>query len=237
MPDLILAAYLLFVLPGMQLWKTLRKKKEPAVLPDADARRAQLYKSLRFVLVPVFVMVALLAATGRGPGTIGLDIPVSVPGMWGLAAAGGLLLAAWLGTLIWERSLNDEKTAKYHADLRALEHVPQSSNEMWAVVVQTFCMGVGWELLYRGFLMLVLVPLTGTAGAVMLSAVAYGAGHGYVNPKQFIGSIVSAFLFTIGYVATHSLWWLMLLHVLLPLFGICSAYFTLNKARKAVAAG
>jgi membrane protease YdiL (CAAX protease family) len=80
------------------------------------------------------------------------------------------------------------------------------------------------QLLYRGFLMLVLTP-----GAVILAALAYGAGHGYKSRGQFAGSIVSAFLFTIGYVLTGSLWWLMLLHMGLPLFGLISS----SRARKA----
>lgn len=234
--DLVLAAYLLFVLPGMQLWRSLRKKKEHPAVKDAAARKAHFYKTLRFILVPVLAMVALLAWSGRGPGAIGLDIPVSAIGLWGLLIIALLFVIGCAGTLIWERTLSEEKTAKYHADLRALEHVPRSRNELGAFLLLTVCMGVGWELLYRGYLMLVLIPLTGTVGAVILSAVAYGAGHGYTNPKQFVASIVSAFLFTIGYVLTDSLWWLMLLHVLLPLLGIGSAYLALSRAPKAAAA-
>ncbi len=235
MLDMVLAVYLLLVLPGMQLWRSQRKKKHPEV-KDAAARKAHFYKTLRFILLPVLVMVALLAGSGRGPGTIGLDIPVSTAGLWGLIIIALLFIIGCVGTLIWERTLNEEKTAKYHADLRALEHVPKSRNEMWAFALLTVCMGIGWELLYRGYLMLVLIPMMGTVAAVSLSAVAYGAAHGYTNPKQFFGSIVSAFLFTIGYVLTGSLWWLMLLHVLLPLLGIGSAYLALSRAPKAAAA-
>lgn len=61
--------------------------------------------------------------------------------------------------------------------------------------------GIGWELLYRGFLLLALAPWLGTWGAVVLAAVAYGAAQGYKSPGQLTGS----------------LWWLMLLHVAMPL--------------------
>jgi membrane protease YdiL (CAAX protease family) len=235
MLDFILASYLLFVLPGTQLWKSLRAKKSAPEPPVAAARKARFFKNLLFILMPVIAMAVLLAWSGRGPGAIGLDIPVSTAGRWGLFIIALLFVAGWVGTLIWERTLNEEKTAKYHADLRALEHIPKTRNELWGFLLLTICMGIGWELLYRGFLMLVLPPLTGTAGAVILSAVAYGVGHGYSNPKQFVGSIVSAFLFTIAYVLTNSLWWLMLLHVLLPLLGICTAYIALNKAPRTAA--
>jgi membrane protease YdiL (CAAX protease family) len=46
-------------------------------------------------------------------------------------------------------------------------------------------LGAGWELLYRGFLLLVLTPSIGAWGAVAVSGLSYGAAHGYKNPKQF----------------------------------------------------
>jgi len=75
----------------------------------------------------------------------------------------------------------------------------------------------GWEVLYRGFLLLVLTPVIGLPLAIAASALAYGIGHGYENPKQLIGSIISAFFFTIAYAWTQSLWWLILVHVFIPL--------------------
>jgi membrane protease YdiL (CAAX protease family) len=233
MLDLMFAGYLLFILPGLQLWKTLRKKKKDAQPDDAATRKAAFFRNMRFILAPLLVLAALLAWTGRGPGVLGLDVPVSALGLWCLLAVVLLLLAMVVGTYVWERGLDAAKTAKYHADLRALDNVPTSRTDMCSTVLLVFCMGIGWELLYRGFLMLVLPPLTGVAGAVILSSLAYGMGHGYHSPKQFAGSIVSAFLFTLGFVFTHSLWWLMLLHVMLPVTGIFGAYSALNKAPRA----
>ena len=58
--------------------------------------------------------------------------------------------------------------------------------------------------------------MTGLPLAVALAAIAYGAGHGYKNAKQFAGSIAAAFAFTIGYALTGSLWWLIVLHAAAP---------------------
>src|SRR5471032_1066689 len=44
----------------------------------------------------------------------------------------------------------------------------------------------------------------------------YGAGHGFENVKQFLGSIVAAFAFTVEYALTGSLWWLIVLHAAAP---------------------
>jgi hypothetical protein len=53
-------------------------------------------------------------------------------------------------------------------------------------------------------------------------------GHGYQGVGKMAASIVSALLFTLAYVLTGSLWWLMLLHVLLPLYMGLSGYRAFN---------
>ncbi|UUZ47953.1 CPBP family intramembrane metalloprotease [Massilia sp. B-10] len=90
--------------------------------------------------------------------------------------------------------------------------------------------GVGWELLYRGFLMLVLPGVLGTVGAILATSIAYGVSHGYKNRGQFVGSIISAFLFTMGYVLSHSLWWLIVLHLLAPVYMGIMGYRVLKAA-------
>lgn len=83
-------------------------------------------------------------------------------------------------------------------------------------------MTAGWEILYRGFILL-LTPNTGLPIAITISALAYGIAHGYRSPKQLIASIVSAFAFTIAYALTHSLWWLIVIHAGLPLSAVPAA--------------
>jgi membrane protease YdiL (CAAX protease family) len=96
---------------------------------------------------------------------------------------------------------------------------------------------LGWELLYRGFLLMLLTPVTGAATAIILAALAYGIGHGYEKPSQLIGSIVSAFLFTLAFYYTQSLWWLILLHIGLPLFGAINVVKACRSGEAAVPKG
>lgn len=228
MLDLIFASYLLFLLPGWQLWKSL-KKKEKDTTPDTGLSPERLVRNLVFILTPLAALAVLMAVTGRAPASLGLDIPVSTYGQWGLLLVVVLMIVPFVWSAIADRHKDQQKKDAEFAQLEALGGVPKTSAELRGYVVLIFCLGTGWELLYRGYLMLVLPPVTGLAGAVVLSALAYGIGHGYKSRNQFIGSIVSAFLFTLAYVLTKSLWWLMLLHVYLPLFGVLSGYFMLRK--------
>ena len=59
----------------------------------------------------------------------------------------------------------------------------------------------------------------------MLFRSAYGAAHGYKNPRQFAGSIAASFAFAIGYALTGSLWWLIVLHAAAPV----TMLFTVKK--------
>ena len=103
---------------------------------------------------------------------------------------------------------------------------PETSGEMRLFLLVSLAVGCGWEILYRGFLLLYLQPTTGLGGAVIIAAFAYGAAHGFKSPKQFAASIMSALAFTIGYAVTSNLWWLMLLHTGLMLLGALSSKAT-----------
>ncbi len=186
-------------------------------------------KNLVFILTPLLALAAIMTISGRSAGALGLDMPVSIYGQWGLLFVVALMTVPFIWTAIADRKKDQKKKDEEFAQLEALGGVPKTGAELAGTVLVVACMGIGWELLYRGYLMLVLPPVTGIYGAVILSALAYGIGHGYQDRNQFIGSIVSAFLFTLGYVLTNSLWWLMLLHVCLPLFGVLTGYFMLKK--------
>jgi membrane protease YdiL (CAAX protease family) len=238
MLDVLFASYLLVLMPGWQLWRSLKKKDAGEPEPIAGLTGERFFRNLRFIIAPLVALTVVMALSGRRLADLGLDMPVSLAGRWGLLAVVVLMLLPIAWSVIAERKSDQAKKDKEFAQLEALGGVPKSAREMWANVVLFVLLGTGWELLYRGYLMLVLTPVTGLPVAVILSALAYGIGHGYKNPRQFIGSIVSAFLFTLGYVFTGSLWWLMLLHVCLPLYGTLSGYLMLRKreAKAAVAA-
>ncbi len=209
--DLLLAVYLLLVLPCQALWRSLRPSGRP---------RVPLLQRYRKNIVSIAIALAVLAVSmcwnGRSPADLGLELPLSGTGLWCLVISALALLAAHFGSQLWERNMAPDKRAAQQAKLRtqlqANDLMPRSVEELRAFAVLSLFVGCGWELLYRGFLLLVLPPLTGIAGALILSAVAYGAAHGYTSVKQFTAGVVSALVLTIAYALSHSLWWLMLIH-------------------------
>lgn len=216
-PELLLALYLLLIMPVHAIWHSRQGPR--------DRPRMAIYRSNIARLALLLLALAACALwSGYTAQQMGLAWPPGTAGKWGLAAAVAGLAALHLGGALYERRMAPEKRAKSDATLREQKAMPTTPRELAVFAVLAVLLGAGWELLYRGFLLLVLAPVTGVAGAVALSALAYGMGHGYNGWKPFIGSIVAAFAFTLAYVWTGSLWWLMLIHMALPLFAGWSVY-------------
>jgi membrane protease YdiL (CAAX protease family) len=171
----------------------------------------------RFVLVLLCVFMLVKWLGNHSANELGLGLPLSPGGIWGLALAGGLLVALHIIGKRLEFKMTPEERIKQENKLRELPFVmPRTHIETVAYFATMVGMTATWELLFRGYLLLVLTPFTGMPLAVALAAISYGAGHGYKNPKQFFGSIAAAFAFTIGYALSGSLWWLIVLHAAAP---------------------
>jgi len=213
----VLAVFLLVIFPGLNLWRSLRPKSDKPPRPLLRRYWTMSWRSL--------ALLGLLwigsAQAGYTPSELGFDMPLSTAGTWGLVFAVLLLGGLWVAGTVIERRKTPQ--ARAEADRKLLDSAlpwPRTPAEALAFAASMFIMTAGWEVLYRGFLLLFLTPMTGLLPAIAASALAYGIGHGYQNPKQLIGSVVSAFVFTIAYAWTHSLWWLILIHAGLPLSAV-----------------
>lgn len=213
MPDLLFILYLLVFFPLQNIWRGLR----PALHKPERSPLRTYWRQGRVVLALLGVLVVVMWSGHHAACELGLAPPRSAAAVGGLIGACCLIVGLHLAGKRMERNMAPEKRAAQEAMLRALPMaVPRTHLETAAYLVTMVGMTCAWEMLYRGYLLLVLTPFTGLPAAVALAAVAYGASHGYQHPRQFVGSIAAAFAFTIGYALTGSLWWLMVLHAAAP---------------------
>ncbi|WP_338467645.1 CPBP family intramembrane glutamic endopeptidase [Novosphingobium sp. ZN18A2] len=75
------------------------------------------------------------------------------------------------------------------------------------------------ELLFRGYLFWALAPLLGVWGAATIASVAFGLAHAYQGPSGILRTGVIGLAFAIGFALTHSLWWLIVAHMILNSIG------------------
>ncbi|MYM66774.1 CPBP family intramembrane metalloprotease [Pseudoduganella sp. FT55W] len=207
---LALAFYLVFVLPARHLWSDFRPSDKPKRPP------IQRYlSSIRDIGLLLLALLFICYWNGYSVADMGLALPASGAPLWCLIAAAVAMTALVIGSFIHTDKMPPEKREQLLAASRD-GGMPTNAAEMRLFAVLVVFIGGGWELLYRGFLLLVLSPYIGTWGAVAVSGLAYGTAHGYKSAKQFSLSVLMALLFAAGYALTGSLWWLMVIHIVLP---------------------
>ena len=167
------------------------------------------------LLLAALLLVAFL--TGMTARDLGLGWPPPRDGLIGLGIAALILGGVAAAVLLMAPS-------KSPREQEAMSELPQGPREMRQFLLFGLAAGIGWELLYRGFLLWWLTPLIGLIGAVVAASIAYGLAHGWKSWGQGLGSIGSAFLFSIGYAATGSLWWLIAIHTGLPLVALLAGW-------------
>jgi membrane protease YdiL (CAAX protease family) len=209
--DAALVAVLLLVVPGRALWSDLRRGR------PAEPRAARYRRTIVLGAALAGWLLALWRFTGRPWASLGLDPPLTAPG---LARLGG---AALLVLLLAATTRLRRKPADPATRARAAEILPAERGELPGFLLAILVAAVAWELLYRGYLLWALEPWLGSAGAILAAAAAYAAGHGYKGRGPFLGAIAGALVFTLAFALTRSLWWLILLHAGLPLVGLLAS--------------
>lgn len=172
----------------------------------------------RATIAKALFLMAFLVVAARVEGfsidDLGLELALGTGGLIGLGVASALVIAMVVATTKASSNGSNEKLSE------ATEIMPQTDQETRVFIFLSVVIGFAWEVLYRGFLFWWLTPMTGVVGAVLIAGVAYGLAHGWENHRQGVGSIVSALLFCTGYALTGSLWWLIVIHIALPLIGL-----------------
>lgn len=210
--DHILAILLLIVVPIRALWRSRPGR------PASGTKIIRYISTIGLVTGLLALLTASWLMTGRSAQALGLAAPTSTPSLIGLGIAVVIFIALFLGK---NKKPKPSQMGEIEAAQRDL--FPETPKETRLFLFLCLAVGGGWEILYRGFLLYYLPSMTGLLGAVIIAAVAYGAAHGFKNQRQFVGSIVSALAFTIAYVATSNLWWLMLIHIGVMLIGAAAS--------------
>jgi membrane protease YdiL (CAAX protease family) len=205
--------YLLLYFPLNGLRRSSSSVPQKPELPALQSY----WRQGRFVLMLVAALVLVSWLGNHSMSELGLGLPPSPAGMWGLVLVAILLAVLHFFGKRADAKMTLEDRLKQEEKMRALPFpMPRTRTEIAVYFITMIGMTAVWEVLFRGYLLLVLTPLTGMPIAVVLAAISYGAGHGFKSVKQFSGSIIASFFFTIGYALTGSLWWLIVLHAAAP---------------------
>jgi hypothetical protein len=189
MIELALAFYLVFILPGRHIWRSIRPGRQ-AQRPVAE----RYLSSMRDIGVTLLVLLAICWWNGYSAADMGLSAPVAGAPLWCLIAAAVAMSALLAGSVIQVARMTPEKRAAMLKRQRR-RHARQRRRTAAILPARRDARRRLGAAVSRLPSLLVLTPSIGAWGAVAVSGLSYGAAHGYKNPKQFSLACNSALAF------------------------------------------
>lgn len=211
MLDYVLGILLLLVIPVLQVWRSRPSSGTP------KSKGPRYLKSIMMIAGLLAILTFDWIVSGRTMQELGLGFPRQAPALVGLG------LAVFLLAVLAAASLRKPSAGRADMDKARRELFPDTPDETRLFLLFAVTVGLGWEVLYRGFLVPFLQSYTGVVPAIMVAALAYALGHGVKSWGQFVRSLIAALAFTIGYAVTANIWWLILLHIGLPMLGLLAS--------------
>jgi len=210
--DLLLLAFVVVAMPilSARAGRALAKARPASLVPRYWGIIA------RGLLVSVLVLGDWIWA-GRPFPALGLDWPIGFRGRIGFALAA--LLACYYGYALLLGKLTPERREAARKQLDRLRIVPATRAEFLLFPLVAFNGGIMEELVFRGFLIWMFAPFAGLWGAAAVSSLLFGLGHIYQGLFGVARTAVIGLAFAAAYVLTGSLWWLMLAHMMINVFG------------------
>jgi len=210
---------LLFIaVVAMPLLSTFAGRQLAKQMPQARRLIPRYWQTFARGWIVVLIVVAVWLRLGRPFSELGLAPQL---GTWDMAGLGAVALGALIlfVQLFLLKSLPPERLERTMKALESMKVTPSTRGELAVFVLVAITAGIWEELLYRGFLIWFLVPLTGIGGAIMLSSLAFGIGHIYQGPSGVVRTGVIGLGFAILYVLSGTLWWLMAAHAMMDIYG------------------
>lgn len=222
--------FLCYLLTYEPIWGYIsyqRFKKDMHHAPENKTRRIAYYKETMLALwIPTLIIVAFTLLSPITFSSLGFSWPslnTSIFGKW----ISYILLALFVGYLFaivyhliamkTSQAFRD-KVANELEKMPYQELLPESNQEkkLWSYVSLTA--GVTEEIIYRGFLLLVLMTLVPDASEwfyVVIAGIIFGLAHTYQGLSGFIRTSLIGIFFSMLYLILGSLFPLMIFHFLI----------------------
>lgn len=203
-PARALTTFLLGPLPALMLLQARLLDRLPA-----EAEREGVYFSSAFS-VWILAALAMLAARHSGLSRVDLWIvPVSTPVLLG---AGGLTTLAGLGVMAAGRALRIPENALVDY------MIPRTPPEKIAFTGLSVSAGIAEELVFRSFLLAVILRASGSmVVAVAISVGAFAVSHAYQGLGGVVRVAILGFILTAPFLLTGSAYPSMIAHATLDL--------------------
>jgi membrane protease YdiL (CAAX protease family) len=212
--DYCLLALAIVVIPILSL---LTGSQLARLKPGEDRLlRRYTFTLLRSSIIALLIIVGW-SRTGRSFVSLGLG-PVTYRGWIGFVID-IVLLGFFARQHIQLRKSSVTRLQQMQKQLEGMKIAPQTARELVLFCVVGIIGGIWEELLYRGFLIWFFLPAVGAFMAILCSSAIFGLGHCYQGWRNVIRTAIVGVGLAVCYVLTFSLWWLMISHAMMNIYG------------------
>ncbi|WP_166881954.1 CPBP family intramembrane glutamic endopeptidase [Massilia mucilaginosa] len=206
--DWLFGLCLFLLVPAYHLWSPMRQKTLP------PSRIARYWSMIGTMGVLLLMLLAHAWQRGQGADMVGIGFDLSANQRY-LVAAAIVVVALWhLGMHAAMRMIDtDAGVAQAFDKMSRNQLMPRTLAEARLYVLFVIVIGIGSDLLYRGFLINTLVPVGGAIVAILLASLADALTYGYDKPRDIPGNIALSLVLGIAFYLSQSLLWIIVLHL------------------------
>jgi membrane protease YdiL (CAAX protease family) len=213
--DLTLLVLALFLIPAQSIM--FGRKLAEAELSQSALLRRYAITLVRGIAIIAYI-ITLWRLNGRSFRLLGLGAPTNLGSHIGFIL--DLVLAAFFAIQYLRLgTLSPQQLAKFQEAMKSQKIAPRNSAEFSAFCFLAVIGSTSEELLFRGFLIWFFSPVVGLVGAIACSAIVFGVAHAYQGWRNVVSTALAGAIFAVAYVATGSLWWLIIAHILMNIRG------------------
>ncbi len=206
--DWLFGLCLLLLVPAYHLWSALRQRAAP------PCRIARYWSMIGTMAMLLLLLLAHAWQRGQGVEMLGLRFDLPSTQRYQLAAAIAIVALWHLGMHAAMRLIGtDAASAQAFDKIASNQLMPRTVAEARVYVLFVIVIGLGSDLLYRGFLINTLVPMTGAVVAILLASLVDAMTYGYDKPRDIPGNFALALLLGIAFYLSGSLLWIIVLHL------------------------
>ncbi len=217
---------------GYPIYIYLTTAKEKQMVASDPTKRINVYRSTMFFLwAPTLILLPLIFGSELSMADIGLKWQWNMANQIAIVAV--ILLSAYL--VVSLKQLNNDNEAK-KTTLEQLEYVqwlmPSNVKELrYFTLGVSVAAGVCEELLFRGYMLHVLGGQMPMWGAVIVSSLAFGAGHIYQGPAHVLRTALIGAVMAGIYLVTDSIIIPIVLHILVDVYSGFLGYCCIKEER------
>ncbi|HEY4115580.1 MAG TPA: CPBP family intramembrane glutamic endopeptidase [Rhizomicrobium sp.] len=213
--DMVLLLFAVLVMPAFSAMSGARLARTP---PAQRKLLSRYWQTIARGWIVAAVLIAYWHWMDRPFARLGLDWPIGISGWLGFGLDVILAVALVINAARLRRVLRGDLD-KWRKWLAQIKMTPRTEGQLALFMLVSVTAGVWEELLYRGFLIWFLAPSVGLPGAAIVSSVIFGLAHAYQGWRGVVVTAAVGLSLAIMYLATKSLWWLMLAHALVDING------------------